>query len=196
MFARKILMATALSAFAASPLFAQRHGHEQGEAGGAMMGQDQMHGAMMGGGMIGMGSQMHPGPAMLLRAGDALNLTEDQTAGLTTLRDQARESHRQHMQAAREARQRAVSALEGDSPDFGTYEAALREAAEHMVTAHVSMARSSLEARELLTPEQRAKLDDARTRKGMTHGGMMHGGTVQGGTTKGWMGGSGHSGHH
>lgn len=179
---------TMLIALSAAPLVAQQPGSRGGMMMGqgmasmcsmpGMMGQ----GSMMGHpGMMGQSSMMgHPGmmsgPGMmmsggmmggagasasaLLAAGDHFDLTEDQKASLEELSATAADDWRAHMQAAMAARQEAAGALQGDAPDLEAYESALNEAAGQMVEAQVARTRASLEARNVLNPEQRAKLDD------------------------------------
>lgn len=163
------------------PMMQGMHGHmmqgmdREGMQGRMMQGMDRegMQGRMMGGGMMGMmgmmGGAMHTSPAMLLQASDELELTASQTADLERLKDEGQAEHMEHMQAACAAHGQATTALEGDAPDMDAYASALREAADHMVTGHVAMTRNALEARDLLTPEQREKLE------GM-HDGMGPGG--------------------
>lgn len=140
-----------------------------GMSGRMMQGMDRdgMAGRMMGGGMMGMmGGALHTSPAMLLNASEELQLTPTQTADLEHLRDEGQAEHQQHMQAACAAHGKATTALQGDTPDLDAYASALREAADHMVTGHVAMARSALQARDLLTSEQREKLDGMHTGMG------------------------------
>lgn len=77
----------------------------------------------------------------------------------------------------------ASELLDSDSPDLAAYEARLREATDHMVQAYTAMARASVEARQLLTPEQRDRLSVARQmihqmRPGTMGGGMMGNGMM------------------
>ncbi|NIT86058.1 MAG: periplasmic heavy metal sensor [Gemmatimonadetes bacterium] len=133
-----------------------------------MMGPGMMMGGMMGQGMMGagmtrmMGMGMMatggPGPTMLLRMRDALELTDDQVSRLEAIREDHSGDHRAAMGSAISAHRRAAEALHGASPDFQAYEDALGEAADHMVRAHVTMARASVQAREVLTAEQRERL--------------------------------------
>ena len=72
------------------------------------------------------------------------------------------------------------------TPDLEAYEARLREATSHMVQARVAMARAGVEARQVLTPEQRDRLSFARQmmremRPGTMGGGMMGQGMMDGG---------------
>lgn len=161
-----VLAATALLALA-SPALAQQPGHGTHGAGQHGMGMHGMHEAM--GEMHGEGmALMRARPAALLEASDALGLTAEQVERLETLRDDVQAAHQRHMAAAMEARRAAAAALEADAPDLAGYEAALGEAAGHMVQAHVAETRAALEARALLTERQREALD------AMTPG--MHGG--------------------
>lgn len=107
---------------------------------------------------------------MILRSSEALALTPSQTERLEALQEQVQSEHKEHMRATMAAHQQAAAALGGDAADLDTYTAALNEAADHMVMAHVAMARATLEAREILTPEQRDKLGSVT---GGMHGKMM-----------------------
>lgn len=156
------------------------HGQMEG------MGMQGMQGQMMGSGMMGSMGAMHAGPGMILRSSEALGLTPAQTEQLEALQERVRSGHQQHMKPAMAAHQTAAAALEGDAPDLDAYSAALNEAADHMVMAHVAMTRAALEAREVLTSEQRDKLGQLM---GDMHG--MHGGAAEPGSE-----GSGHAGHH
>lgn len=153
--------------------------------------QGGMQGQMMGSGMMGMMGAMDGGPGMILQSSEALALTPDQTERLETMQERVRSDHQQHMKAGMAAYQKAATALEGDAPDLDAYATALNEAADHMVVAHVAMTRAALEAREVLTSEQREKLGDVM---GGMHG--MHNGSMQGGMMRSGDGGAGHGGHH
>lgn len=145
-------------------------GHE------GMMGTGMMSSGMMGRGSGMMGMTRSAGPAALLGAAEALALTPEQTSRLEDLVQTAEQSRQQHMQAARAAQERAAQALQGDAPDLQGYEQALQEASRHMVEAHVAATLASLEANELLTPEQRAEVEESVELMGrMTCGQMMHG---------------------
>ena len=190
-----MIAATALMGALASPAGAQQHQHaqEDGDAmtgacpmmhamGGQMMdgmGEMGMHGMespMMGSGMMGTMGATHAGPGMILGASDALELTPAQIDQLQALQERGGAEHREHMQAAMSACQDASAALAGAAPDLDAYAAQLNEAADHMVVAHVAMTRTALEAHELLTPEQRERLDDM----GGARGGMMDGSGASG----------------
>ena len=98
-----------------------------------------------------------PSAALLLEHGERLSLTADQVSRLEAIRART-QTPNVHMQPIREAHMRAAALLRADSPDLDEYEDALEEAAEHMVEAHVAMVRDNLEARQVLTAEQRTQL--------------------------------------
>lgn len=147
------------------------------------MGAGMMCMAMMGGGDMHTGMAMMSGAppaAMILRAADALALTPEQRTRLEAIRTQADEAVQPHMQAGMAAHHKAMQALRGDSPDLAAYEAALKEAANHMLAMQVAAARAGIDARAVLTAEQRAKLADTTTMMhemmcGSSGGMMQHG---------------------
>lgn len=120
-----------------------------------MMGPGMME--MMGQGM-GMMATGGPGPAMILRMGEALDLTDEQRTQVQAIESEYSDSVQPLMAAVMEAHQDAATALQGDSPDFGAYERALREAADQMVQAHVAMAQAAADGGGVLTEEQRQQL--------------------------------------
>jgi len=135
----------------------------QGHAGHMPQGQHPQ--GMMGGDMDIMGQHMMmmlPAglalPPAILQARGQLALTDAQVTSLEQLGERMHAEHHPHMEAAHEAHERANAALSGDAPDLEAYGAALGEAATHMVAAHVVLAALAVEAREVLTPEQRALL--------------------------------------
>jgi Spy/CpxP family protein refolding chaperone len=142
--------------------------------GEGMMGPGMMEMMGQGMGMMGTGG---PGPAMILRMGEALDLTDEQRTRLQAIQSGLSDSMQPFMAAVMEAHQEASAALEGDSPDFGAYERALRRAASQMVEAHVAMARAAAEGRDVLTEEQRQQLRDSmqmmRGMMGQGQSGMM-----------------------
>lgn len=158
-------------------------GHGQmmgtGMMAGGMMGAGMMGDAeMMGGGMMGMGmmGMMGTSPAALLGAADRLELTPEQTSRLEELAQRAEQDLQQHMQPVMDAHARAAEALQGEAPDLQAYEQALHEASGRMVQAHVAAARTAVEAREVLTPEQREQVQESAELMGqMVCGQMMHG---------------------
>ena len=136
---------------------------------------------------MGMMATGGPGPAAILRASDALALSDEQTGRLEAIQTELSGTQQTHMERAAAAHARAQQALQGDSPDFSTYESALKEAAEEMVQAHVAMTKGSLSAQAVLTQEQRAELKDGMALMGsmmcgmMGEGGMMNGPPGEGG---------------
>lgn len=119
-----------------------------------MMGHD---GGMMG--MMGMGMGMAaPGPMMILHHGDALDLTDEQVEKLQALQERLDQTRKEHMEAAQALHRKLSEQAEGAEMDLEAYESALRELADQRVAMHLAMARAGLEAREVLTPEQREKL--------------------------------------
>lgn len=188
---RAILTAATLVALAATPAAGQQHRHGQRADTTQAMMQGGMTG-VMGGGMMGMMQSMQPRPGVLLAASDLLGLTAGQVERLTLLDEELAGERTGHMRAAMEAHRAASAALRGDDPDLEAYREALGEAADHMVIAHVAMARAAAAARAVLTPEQRERLEGALSmmrhlREGMmmgggrTNGGMMGSGTPAGG---------------
>lgn len=140
-------------------------GGQMGDAMG-MMGQSMMGQGMMGGGMMqmmgqgmGMMGTGGPSPAMILRMGNALALTDKQRSQLEAIRDEHQADATPMMSDMRSAQREAMDALAGDSPDLEAYEAALRAGANRMIEAHVAMARAAVEARSVLTAEQRDQLE-------------------------------------
>lgn len=189
MITRTLATAATLAALLATPALAQ-HQHGQSPADSAEMGggMQMMHGSMMGGsagtmrgGMMGMMQSMHPQPHRLLAAADALDLTEDQQARLRTLNEESAAEHQRHMQAAMAIHREAAQALHGESPDLDAYEEALQEASDHMIQAHLAMTRTALQARDVLTAEQREKLHDSMSMMHQMRSGGMAGGAGHGG---------------
>lgn len=147
-------------------------GMGQGMMMGGMMGQGMMGSgmmAMMGQGM-GMMATGGPGPMTLLRMEDVLELTEEQIERLEALQERFRENTTSHVSNMMSSHQAAAQALEGDVPDLETYQQRLQAQANIMVQFHVAMARAVMEAREVLTPEQRERL---RTEGPQMMDGMM-----------------------
>jgi len=128
------------------------HGHGGMGMGTGMMGMGMMMG--MGGGMM--------GPAMILGLRETLDLTPAQVGQLEELQRRTQESMRAQMTEVMRAHEEAAQALAGDSPDLGRYEERLQAAARQAVAAHVAMARTGVQARQLLTAEQRGRLDVLR----------------------------------
>ena len=207
---RRCAVVMAATALAAGSVWGQMPGmHRQGSdtmPGMGMMDHQMMMGGMMGQGMMGSGMMQMmgqgmgmmatggPGPAAILRASDALALSDEQTGRLEAIQTELSGTQQTHMERAAAAHARAQQALQGDSPDFSTYESALKEAAEEMVQAHVAMARAAAQAREVLTEAQREQLGEGM---GMMRGMMMGGEGMKEGMMPRQPGmGGGMPGHH
>lgn len=134
---------------AAKPAVAQDHQHPEE--------QDQAD-AMMGMMMQMMPGMMMASPAMILRLREPLGLTDEQVRRLEEIQARTHDEHQRHMQAGMQSMREAAGILEADSPDLARYEVLFREGAGHHVPAHLAMARGIVEARAVLTPEQRSNL--------------------------------------
>lgn len=140
------LVPMAVSA-AALPLAAQQHREMQPQVAEYRMHMESC-----------MAMTAHPGPAMLLRVQKALGLSPAQVAQIEQLQQQSSSATQEHMREAMQAHQRAQQLLRSDAPDMTALEAAAKEAAEHTALAHVAMIRAGVDARKVLTTEQRQKL--------------------------------------
>lgn len=135
-----------------------------------------MHGMQHGEGMqhcAGMMGGMSAATALQHRT--ELNLSSDQVNRLESIQAEGRAAAQPHMEQAMEARADANRILEADQPDLGAHEAALTEAADHMVQAHTAMAATATRARSVLSAEQREKLDNLPHATGAMMQGMDHG---------------------
>jgi Spy/CpxP family protein refolding chaperone len=121
---------------------------------------------------------MTSSPAMILNLRQSLGLTDEQIDRLEALRDNVRSEVRQNMMQGMQTMRAAQELLEAESPDLTVYQERLREAANDMVLARTAMAQAAVEARALLTTEQRDQLALARR--------MFH--EIRGGTANGMMG--------
>ncbi len=122
------------------------------------------------GGMGGMGEGMQEGmmgmlhehgvtPGIMLRIAEPLGLSDAQVQQLQSIQSRARADHDQHMAASTAAEGHASELMAAEPMDMDAYQAALQEAATHHVMAQVAMTRSSVDARAVLTPQQRTTLD-------------------------------------
>ena len=140
---------------------------------GPGMGAGMQH-QMMGQGMMmcseGMGSMMmNPtDPATLLRAAEVLGLSARQKTTLQTIQNRYAGTIASNHAQAMSAHQKLNDILNAERPDFAAYEAALKQASTYGISAHVAMARAAVEARAVLSKEQREK---ARSVASMMHGG-------------------------
>lgn len=168
---RTIATTLSLLLIGVAPAMAQQdHPHTaERESAMGMMGMQHCM-AMMGGTAM--------APMLLLEMQDSLELTDAQVRRLEALRDRAQTEAMPHMHQAMMAQRAAAETLDADDPDLDAYEARLREAMNHMVLAHMAMARIGLESRQLLTPEQRTAAAALARRM---HDGMAHGAAAGGG---------------
>lgn len=114
-------------------------------------------------------------PGMILKVADQLDITADQRTRLEALQTSLAASVKPHMEAAMMGHQQAAAALKSDRPDIKAYESALETAMTHMTQAHVATAAAGLEARAVLTAEQRTRLASAAHMMGGMMGDMMDG---------------------
>ncbi len=137
---------------------------------------------MMGGGPMGFGGMMAGGlvgPQQLIGMSERLGLSADQVSDLEDVQARAFTAAQAAMNQAAEARTRAVTTLEQNPSDFEAYADALRDVSTDITEANVAMARASFEARDLLTKEQRASLQEILGQWGNARGpGMMGGGRM------------------
>ncbi len=198
---RSGMMALLLAGGLAMPemLSAQSHeqhhpqGQERSQQGMMQQGQGMMGMMGQGHGMLGMmGMAAGPGPGMILRQKEALNLNESQIQRLEALEDQLAEARETHMKEVPPLRTQAMEAVKGEKPDLSNYESALKKLAEHHVRMQVEQARFSQQALDVLTPEQRSNVRfGMHLMREMMGGRMMQGGVIQGGMMQGGMMGAG-----
>jgi len=189
MMVKRIAAVTALFMSVAVGSEAQVHQHGQPQDSASMrMARGMMTSGMMGQGMMGQGMMRMmgqgmgmmatggPGPTMVLRLRDELELTDEQVRSLETIRQEAGRRMEGAMQGMMATHGTAAETLEGDDPDLDAYRRHLESLADMMVEAHVAMARAAVEIREVLTPERRETLGERRLEmmEGMMPG-MMHG---------------------
>lgn len=146
-----------------------------------MMGHGTMHGRQgMMGMRRGMGPAtmglMGPGPAMLLSQRDVLELTGDQVARLEELREKKQSMMKGMHEGMSAVRSRMQDVTAADDLDLEAYRSALESMADQMVGHHMQMARFRGQVLDVLTSEQRAKLQTGM--KMMRH---MMGGRGMGG---------------
>jgi Spy/CpxP family protein refolding chaperone len=99
-----------------------------------------------------------------------LDLTDDQVSRLEKIQQDLQTTVQPQMTAMMSTQSGAAQALQGDAPDFKAYQQSLQAAANIMVQTHVAMAHSQVDARNVLTPEQRQKLQTQGRQ--MLHGTM------------------------
>jgi Spy/CpxP family protein refolding chaperone len=147
---------------------------------GEMMGPGMMHGEMMQGGMMGMQGMMGPmmghmsqmmemmgpmmrgmgfNPANLLMHKDALNLTDQQVAKLTALRDAAKTAQDAAMAEAKTHMGELQQAFQANAPDTAALRHHFLAAHAAMGNAHFAQLRAAAQAKALLTDTQRGRVE-------------------------------------
>lgn len=115
--------------------------------------------AMREGGVAGL--PFHAGPPRWLRALDLSEAQQDQVFKI--FHDQA-PAVRERMKAARHAREELKSSAAGERFDVARAHAAAEAEARAIAEVEFMRAQSMSKVREILTPEQRTKLDELRRR--------------------------------
>jgi Spy/CpxP family protein refolding chaperone len=164
-----------------------------GQGGMGMMGQ-QMRRGMMGGGMQDMPEEMEmPRPSELVRMLKAeLGLLDEQVKQLTQIFSQAMKTHIKQDADLRIAEFELGELLEADPVDMGQVEGKLKAIEGLRTTLRLSLIKAHEQAKGLLTPEQRQKLERLHDRlPGMMGSGMMSMMEMMGEGRSGGMGGMG-----
>lgn len=172
------LILSAAVAMAPASIAAQQHDHDA----------DQVQGSSGT-----MGSHMMAYmPQKLLSMHEALGLSEDQRSRLQEMAEAASERSHRQMEQMMVRGQGACDMVSGDPPDWDAYEDRMQAMAEGMVTGHVSMMRTAVEARSILSPDQietvaagmQHSMEGGEAGHSMMQGGMMQGGMMEGGMTQ------------
>lgn len=165
-----VAVVTMLSAMAVSAQVSGQHRQMSDTTSAMGMAQGMMMGSMMGQGMMGSGMMQMmgqgmgmmatggPGATAMLTMRDALDLSDEQVSRLETIRDELATTVQPLMTAMMASHTAAAGALQGDTPQLGAYQQNLQTAANIMVQTHVAMAQAQVQARRVLTPEQRERL--------------------------------------
>lgn len=170
-----------------APAPGMRGGMGMMEMMGARDSQEMGPGNMLGMATMPMMGARFPAPRFLLAMKEDLNLSSDQVQALEQLQARAYEKVQGEMNAAQRQEPESDSSAELRGEDTEQYVQALRDYMTHMTEARIAMVRAGIEARGLLTPDQRNQLEEAFGTWGMMghrQGMIMNG--VEGG----------HDGHH
>jgi Spy/CpxP family protein refolding chaperone len=146
-----------------------------GQGGVGMMGPQMMRG-MMGGGMQGMPEGMEmPRPSQLVRRLKAeLGLSDDQVKQLTQIFSQITKAHIKQRADIRIAELEVGELLEANSVDMGQVEGKLKAMEGLRTTLRLTLIKAHEQAKGILTPEQRQKLERLQDHlPGMMGPGMM-----------------------
>jgi Spy/CpxP family protein refolding chaperone len=167
----KVMAWLVVLAGAAAPLAAQqKHPAPRGMAQGGMMPGDMMPG--MDSMMAPMMRAMAYAPQHLLRRKDALHLTGDQVAQLTTLGDAAKAAHDAAAQQAQMHMGEMEQVMQAAAPDTAAVKHHFEAAHRLMGDAMWAMMAAAAQGRALLTDAQRTQVD-AMAKQPM-QGGMGH----------------------
>lgn len=165
---RTIALALAIGLLGAGSLEAQGHQHGQGPARGQQPGMMGGMGAMDGMGMMGpMAEFASFQPGRILEHRAHLELTDEQVAALTDLRERTDKAAEDAHAPAHAAMEGLEQELAAETPDLERVRQLFVAHQTAMGNVHLTRLEAALQARALLTPEQR----------GMIKGMGMHGGT-------------------
>ena len=170
-----ILAAAVVAAVTAAPAAGQQgQGHGQGHHGDATVMQSGPHGHSMMHGDHGHAMMaamaFGPGPAMLLRQGDALDLTAEQESRLDSLRAAMHSRVEDHRAGMQEIHQGMRELADSEEPDMARYRELLERMADARVELAVRMAEVHRQAMDVLSQEQRS---NARYGMELMHHRMM-----------------------
>jgi Spy/CpxP family protein refolding chaperone len=95
----------------------------------------------------------------LLEVKTDLALTDDQVQRPQAMDNKMAGTMAQHMNQAMQLHEKAAQILNSDNPDWEAYEEVLEDMHEAMLPFHVENAKLAVEARSVLQPDQRTKLE-------------------------------------
>jgi hypothetical protein len=149
-----LLLVSAL--FVSSPGSVEAQARGQGRQG--MSGMMQMQHGMMGGCIM----NDLPTPGAVLGHAQQLHLSSSQKSRLTELNATVTTAQTRHRADHDALQQQAARLLAVAKPDFAAYQVVLEKLVAMMVPFHMTVVRASVAARDLLTPEQKAKWEELR----------------------------------
>lgn len=179
---RNAALVTVMALAIATPAAAQHQHQDSAQAGhgaGMQMGQHAGGMGMPTGEEMAMPARsplmdMHGGIDAMLRLAAPLALSDDQVTRLEALKAAAAQEAMHHEHMATQSHHAALMAIHHGDIDLAAHEAKLKESMSHSLMAQMAMATKLSEARQVLTAEQRSKLDFAmeamRAMMGMGHG--------------------------
>lgn len=127
----------------------------KGESAGMMRGGMGMMGGMS---MMARSGMRGANPSMLLAQRDVLELTDDQVQRLEELQEKQKGMMKGMHEGMMAVRGQMRDAMDAESPDMEAYRSALEGMADQMVSHHMQRARFQQQVLDVLTPEQREKL--------------------------------------